>query len=133
MPIENDKSPTSLLPITTQCDKDNALNIHNIVTSLLESEVTADTTFDWCVKFMKLHFTHLHPSKHNIFSPNSITSEPIDGMFLSPSLLHNFIDTETHGRVSEELHNFFVDILNFNGEFSPLKQQWGDTLSILLV
>ena len=34
---------------------------------------------------------------------------------------------ETQGRL-----NFFVDILNFNEEFCPKKQQWAENLSIIL-
>ena len=34
LPIEIDKLPPSISPITTQCDKDKVLNIHNIVPSL---------------------------------------------------------------------------------------------------
>ena len=66
--------------------------------------------------------------KHNIFSPNSRTSEPINSMFLSLSLLHQLIDTETRGYVSDKLFNFFIDILNFNEGFSQVKQQRADNL-----
>ena len=50
-----------------------------------------------------------------------MTYEPFDGIFLSPTLLHKLLETDTQGCVNEELYNFFVEILNINGEYSPLK------------
>ena len=53
-------------------------------------------------------------------------------MFLSPSLLHQIVGTDTQGRVSDKLFRVFVDILNFNEKFSQEKQQRADTLPNIL-
>ena len=121
VPIDTYKPPLSLSPITTQCDKDKVLTIHSIVPSLLELAVHEATTFDQCDKFTKLYVTHLHPDKRNIFSPNAMTFEPIDGIFLSPNLLYKLLESESQERVTEELYNFFADVLNFHAEFIPSK------------
>ena len=88
--IEIYKPPPSLSPITTHRDKDEALKIRRIFPFLSELAVQESTTLDQCGKFTKLHFTQLHPDNHNIVSPNSMNSKPIDGMLISPNLLQIF-------------------------------------------
>ena len=49
-------------------------------------------------------------------------------MFLSSHTLHQLLNDDTQGTVTEELFNIFLDLLNFYKEFSPSKHGRGDKL-----
>ena len=55
---------------------------------------------------LTMKFTRLHPKDHNIFSPNKVNSQPVNGMFLSSQTLHQLLNDGTQGTVTEELFIF---------------------------
>ena len=98
-----------LSQIITQCDREKEILVNDLFPEL--SKFNANKSdFDElrpCFKFQKLHLTHLDSEKYNIFYPNERTSEPINGIFRSLSLLKKLVGMETQGRVCDELFNFY--------------------------
>ena len=132
MTVDKDMSPPLLSPITTQCAKDNALEIHSLVPSLIDLEFNLNSNVNQLKNHITKNFTHLHPEKHNIFSPNTVNSKPVDEMFLSSHSLHQLLEDDSKVRFTEELYDSFVDVLTFHGEYLPSKQQRGDKLPDIL-
>ena len=86
---------------------------------------------DW-KGYMKQNFTRLYHENHKICSPNTINSKSVDRTFLSSHSLHQLLEDESKVRVTEELYNIFVDVLNVHGRYLPSEQQWGDKLLNIL-
>ena len=90
--IDKDLPRPSISPITTKCDKLLAPEIHSLVPTLLDLEFDSNLNGNHWKNFVTMNFTHFHPEKHNIFSPNTINSKPVDGMFLSSHSLHQLLE-----------------------------------------
>ena len=108
--------PSSLSPMTTLCSKKNALNLYNLILDLIEFKYTSPFDVTHWKSFVMVNFTHLHLIFHNIFSPNTINTEPVNGMFLSSHSLHQLLEDENTARVTQELFIFlsmhWISIVN---------------------
>ena len=74
----------------TQCDTVIALKLHCILPTLLKLAFEEQIQHDEWKHVLTKQFTHLHPKNHNIFSPNKVNSQPVNGMFLSSQTLKSY-------------------------------------------
>ena len=73
--------PSSISPMTTFIDKKNELDLYNFISELIEFKYTKSIHVTYWKAFVMVNFTHLHLMFRNIFSPNTINTKPVDGMF----------------------------------------------------
>ena len=123
----------SISPITNECDPSKIVLVHLAISSLLEGVVINKELElnDYRDEF-KRKLTHLDPKLHNIFSLNLATTEPVNGLFLSPHSVMTLLLSESKFRVTEELLNFFVDCFNFHGEYLPVEKKVSESLPGIL-
>ena len=119
--IDKDLPRPSLSPITTKCDNLLAPEVCSLVPPLLDLEFDSNLSVNHWKNLITINFTHLHPEKHKF--PNQIqsNSKPVDSMFLLSHSLYQLLEDDSKIRVTEELYNVFVDVLNFHGEYLPSK------------
>ena len=117
--IDNNLATPFISPITTECDPEKFTSIHKAITVLLEGIHTSPYELKQYRNYFKRKLTHLHPNLHNIFSPNKINPDPVEGLFLSSFSVFKFLAPENEFEVTEELFNFFVNLFNFHDEFDP--------------
>ena len=79
---KNDLSTPSLSPITTQCDPVIASKLIESLPHLRSLDFEKQLLPEIWKELLIYQFTHLHETDHNIFSPNKVNSQPVDGMFL---------------------------------------------------
>ena len=73
-------------------------------------------------KCSTMKFTHLHPNDRNIFSPNKVNLQPVNGMFLSSHTLHQLLKDGLQGTVTEELLIFWCRPIKFLQRIFPIKE-----------
>ena len=94
----------SLSPITTQCNKDKVLQLHSLIPSLIDLEFDPKLKHNQWKDHVTNNYTHLHPEKHNVFSPNTVNLKPVDGMHLSSHSLHQLLEDDSKVTVTDELY-----------------------------
>ena len=67
--------------------------------------------------FFKRRLSHLDPLSHNIFSLNHVSTQRVNGLFLSSQSVFKLFSKGNQFKVTEELINFFVDCFNFYSEY----------------
>ena len=101
--------PSSLSPMTTFINKKHELNVYNFISELIEFKYNIAVNVTHWKDFVMGNFTHLDLIFHNIFSPNTINTKPVDGMFLSSHSLHQLLEDESKVRVTEDLYNILLN------------------------
>ena len=87
--------------------------IHVAIYTLMEGKVAnKDLPVKQYREYFKRKLSHLNPQLHNIFSLNHVSTERVNGVFLSPQSVFKLLLKEDEFRVTEELINFFVDCFN---------------------
>ena len=84
------------------------------------------------LEFFKRRLSHLDPLSHNIFSLNHVSTQRVNGLFLSSQSVLKLFSKGNQFKVTEELMNFFVDCFNFYSEYEHeeeiLKEKLPDIL-----
>ena len=128
MSKKDDLSTPSLSPITTQCDPVIASKLIESLPHLRSLDFEEQLLPEIWKELLKYQFTHLHETDHNIFSPNKVNLQPVNGLFLSSHTLHQLLNDDTQDKITDELIQFIVDLLNFQQECSPSDNEPSDKL-----
>ena len=118
----------SLSPITTQCDPVIVSKLHDSLPFLRSLDFEEQLLPNQWQELLIGEFTHLHPTDDNIFSPNKVDLQPVNGMFISSHTLHQLLKDDTQDKMTDELIQFIVDLLNFQQEYPLSDNEPSDKL-----
>ena len=118
-PSPNNKDCDAMSPITTHCDPVIARQLFDKLTNLRQLKFDYEASHTHWKECLADHFTHLHYTEDNLFSPNRASPNPVNGMFLSFDDVDKLlIEDETQMIITDELIKFIVDLLNFQQEYA---------------
>ena len=121
---ENTQKQTSISSIIQSCDKKYHYELFDLISRLIQFKSTSQDNIQHWRSILQDHFTHLHLIDHNIFSPNIINTEHVNGVFLSSRSVFQLLHSEdSQSSITYQLFTFFYDLLKFHIQYAQLNEK----------